>query len=48
VLATDSNTYFDNTGSSGEVDFTLPAYAAGLCYCFAVTSAQTLKVIVPA
>ena len=32
VLSTDSNTDFDNTGAAGEVDFTLPAYAAGLRY----------------
>jgi len=48
VLTGDSNTYFDNTGAAGEVDFTLPAYAAGLRYCFTVTAAQTLKVIAPA
>jgi hypothetical protein len=48
VQNSDSNTEFDNTGASGEVDFTLPAYAAGLRYCFTVTAAQTLKVIAPA
>jgi hypothetical protein len=45
---TDSGQHFDNTGASGEVDFTLPAYSAGLRYCFTVTTAQTLKVIAPA
>jgi len=48
VLSTDSGTYFDNTGAAGEVDFTLPAYAAGLRYCFTATAAQILKVIAPA
>ena len=48
MSANDTNTDFDNTGASGEVDFTLPAYAAGLRYCFMVTAAQTLKVIAPA
>lgn len=45
VLTTDTNKHFDNTGAGGEVDFTLPAAASGLQYCFAVTAAQTLKVI---
>ncbi len=48
VLSTDSGTYFDNTAAAGEVDFTLPAYAAGLRYCFTATAAQILKVIAPA
>jgi len=48
VLSADSGTYFDNTGAVGEVDFTLPAYAAGLRYCFTTTTAQILKVIAPA
>ena len=48
VLTGQTNAFFDNTGAAGEVDFTLPAYTAGLRYCFAVTAAQTLKVIAPA
>jgi len=48
VAVADVAQHFDNTGASGEVDFTLPAYAAGLRYCFTVTAAQTLKVIAPA
>jgi hypothetical protein len=48
VSANDTNTDFDNTGARGEVDFTLPAYAAGLRYCFMVTASQTVKVIAPA
>ena len=48
VLSTDSGTYFDNTGAAGEVDFSLPTYAAGLRYCFTTTAAQILKVIAPA
>src|SRR5205823_1441255 len=48
IVAGDSGSYFDNSGSTGEVDFTLPAYAAGLQYCFTVTAAQILKVIAPA
>jgi hypothetical protein len=45
VVANDSGAHFDNTGASGEVDFSLPAAASGLRYCFAVYAAQTLKVI---
>lgn len=48
LLTADSGSYFDNTGAVAEVDFTLPAYAAGLRYCFTVTAAQILKVIAPA
>ena len=48
VLNSDSGQHFDNTGAGGEVDFTLPTYAAGLQYCFTVTAAQILKVIAPA
>jgi hypothetical protein len=48
LLASDSGIHFDNTAAAGEVDFTLPTYAAGLRYCFTVTAAQTLKVIAPA
>jgi hypothetical protein len=47
IQASDSNTFFDNFGAGGEVDFTLPAYAAGLRYCFGVIAAQTVKVIAP-
>lgn len=45
VTAANSGTHFDNTGAAGEVDFTLPAAASGLNYCFSVYAAQTLKVI---
>jgi hypothetical protein len=48
VLAGDSGTTFDNGGASGEVDFTLPAWAAGLRYIFIVATAQILKIIAPA
>lgn len=48
IVSGDSGTIFDNTGAVGEVDFTLPSYAAGLKYCFTVAAAQTLKVIAPA
>ncbi len=48
VLASDNNTFFDNTGASGEVDFALPTYAAGLIFYFTVTAAQILKIIAPA
>lgn len=47
LLTTDSGKRFDNTGATGEVDFTLPTYSAGLSYCFTVTAVQTLKIIAP-
>lgn len=48
VTATDTLTGFDNLGSSGEVDFTLPSSAntlVGLRYTFVVGAAQILKII---
>lgn len=48
---TTSNTYWTNTGASGEVDFSLPTTAqlvAGQRQCFIVTAAQTLKVLATA
>jgi hypothetical protein len=48
VLTSDRATVFTNLGASGEIDFTLPAAAAGLTYTFVVEAAQTLKVIAPA
>jgi hypothetical protein len=45
VATGDSNTFFTNTGATGEVDFTLPTAAVGLVYTFYVDAAQTLKVI---
>lgn len=48
ILNSDSGYYFDNLGASGEVDFTLPVWAAGLQYCFTVEAVQILKVIAPA
>lgn len=47
VSATDGNTFFTNTGATGEVDFTLPTAAAGLTYSFYVDAAQTVKLICP-
>lgn len=45
VVAGDTGKHFDNIGAAGEVDFTLPAAASGLQYCFLVDAAQTVKVI---
>jgi hypothetical protein len=45
VLAADAGTQFDNIGAAGEVDFTLPAAAAGLRYGFTCAVNQTLKII---
>lgn len=45
ILFSDSNTVFDNTGASGEVDFTLPAGAVGQTFTFNVRAAQILKII---
>jgi hypothetical protein len=45
VVAGDTGKHFDNIGAAGEVDFTLPAAAAGLNYCFLVDAAQIVKVI---
>lgn len=48
ILATESGTYFDNTGASSGVGLTLPAYEIGLRFCFIVTAAQNFQVIAPA
>ena len=48
LLVADSGTWFDNNGAPGEVDFTLPTWAAGLHYCFTVVTGQIVKVIAPA
>lgn len=45
VLLTDNGTHFNNIGASAEVDFTLPAAAAGLSFSFAILAAHVLKVI---
>jgi hypothetical protein len=45
--STDGNTFFTNTGATGEVDFTLPTAAAGLTYSFYVDALHTVKVICP-
>jgi hypothetical protein len=45
VLASDSNTHFDNLGASGSVTFSLPAAARGLRYEFTVMAAQTLEIL---
>lgn len=45
VVSGDTGKIFNNTGAAGEVDFTLPAAAAGLNYCFTVDAAQIVKVI---
>jgi hypothetical protein len=45
VLSADTNKHFDNTGAAGEVDFTLPAAAAGLHYCFLASAAQIVKIV---
>ena len=46
VLTTDSGTFFDNTGASGSVTFTLPTVtdAAGCFYGFAAVAAQNVVV----
>ncbi len=44
VLAADSNTHFNNVGSSGAVTFTLPAAAAGLRYTFVVAANHAVTV----
>ncbi len=45
----DSGTYFNTKGASGEVDFTLPAVAssAGVWYRFVAAADQVMKVIAP-
>lgn len=48
VALTDCGMDFTNDGASGEVDFTLPTWASGLCFRFYVTTAQILKIIAPA
>lgn len=46
VLALDSGTLFNNTGSSAQVIFTMPACATvGLKYTFEVTVAQNIRVL---
>ena len=45
IVASDNFTHFDNTGATGEVDFTLPAIANGYFFGFTGMVAQTLKVI---
>ena len=48
TITTDPNgTYFDNTGATTPVPYTLPAYSAGLHFCFTVTVNQILEVIAP-
>lgn len=45
ILATDNLTHFDNLGAGNEVDFTLPAIAAGYYFGFTCAVGQVLKVI---
>jgi hypothetical protein len=47
LTAVDSGTFFDNTGASGSVTFTLPTETSGFNACFAVVAAQTVKVAAP-
>ncbi len=44
VNSGDAGTDFNNTGASGGVTFTLPAWSAGLNYCFTNTAGQTVTV----
>lgn len=44
VTASDNLTFFDNSGASGAVNFTLPTLANGLCYNFRVRANQTVTV----
>jgi len=48
LVATDSGTYFDNSGATGEVDFTLMTLTAGFWAGFTVMASQTLKILAPA
>jgi hypothetical protein len=48
VTAGDVAKHFNNIGAAGEVDFSLPAAAAGLNYCFLVDAAQIVKVVAAA
>jgi hypothetical protein len=45
IVAADNYSNFDNTGATGEVDFTLPTIAAGYYFSFRAVAAQTLKII---
>lgn len=47
VVGTDNGATFDNTGATGEVDFTLPAEANNMNFTFCVVAAFTVKVIAP-
>ena len=44
VAAGDAGTDFNNAGAAGGIIFTLPAWAAGLNYCFTNTAGQTVTV----
>ena len=44
VAAGDAGTDFNNAGAAGGVTFTLPAWSAGLNYCFTNTAGQTVTV----
>ncbi len=44
VLASESGTYFTDLGTTGTIDFTLPAVAAGLHFTFFSASAGALLV----
>lgn len=50
LLAADAGNLFDNTGATGTVILTLPAWAADptLRFYFMVTAAQILRVLAPA
>lgn len=45
VVALDSGAYFNNSGAVGTVNFSLPAAAVGLRYCFVVYAAQIVNVV---
>ncbi len=40
----DTGKWFNNRGAGGEVDFTLPAEAVNLSYCFANTNGSTMRI----
>jgi hypothetical protein len=44
VLASETGTYFTNTGATGTITFTLPAATVGLHYTFKVRAVQQLRV----
>ena len=47
VASGDAGTDFNNAGAAGGITFTLPAWSAGLNYCFTNTAGQTVTVQAP-